>query len=98
MESNRMAKIVIDQPHDFEERHHAAGILVERLEYDLPLALDSMDNKAENAYAAWPERLYVIAAGGRIVYRGELGPFGFDPQEMEKALAAHLAGARGAPR
>ncbi len=91
MESNRKEKIVIDQPRDFEQRHEAARILVERLKYDLPLAIDSMDDRAENAYAAWPERLYVVAAGGRIVYRGGLGPFGFDPQEMEKALAAHLA-------
>jgi hypothetical protein len=92
MDSNRKEKIVINQPRGFAERHEAARILVDRLHYDMPLALDAMDNPAENAYAAWPERLYVIAAGGRIVYRGGLGPFGFDPQEMEKALAAHLAG------
>ena len=96
MESNREEKIVIDQPRGFEERRQAARILVERLKYDLPLAIDSMDNRAENLYAAWPERLYVVAAGGRIVYRGGLGPFGFDPQEMERALATHLA--RGAER
>jgi hypothetical protein len=92
MDSNRQERIVINQPRGFEERREAARILVDRLHYDLPLALDSMDNPAENAYAAWPERLYIVAAGGRIVYRGGLGPFGFDPQEMEKALAAHLAG------
>jgi hypothetical protein len=57
-----------------------------------------MDNKAEAAYAAWPERLYVVAAGGRIVYRGKLGPFGFDPEGMQKALARHLGDAGRAPR
>jgi Iodothyronine deiodinase len=98
MESNLQEKIVINQPRGFEERRDAARILVERLEYDLPLAIDAMDNRAENDYAAWPERLYVVAAGGRIVYRGGLGPFGFDPQEMEKALAAHLAATRGQAR
>ncbi len=92
MDSNVKDKVVINQPKAFEERHEAARILVDRLHYDLPLALDSMDNPAESAYAAWPERLYVIATGGRIVYRGGLGPFGFDPEEMEKALTAHLAG------
>jgi hypothetical protein len=89
---------VIKQPRAFEERRQAARILVERLKYDMPVAIDSMENKAESAYAAWPERLYVVAAGGRIVYRGGLGPFGFDPQEMEKALANHLATVRGAVR
>jgi hypothetical protein len=94
MQSNRKDGIVIDQPRSFDERREAARILVERLKFDLPVALDSMNNKAEAAYAAWPERLYVVAAGGRIVYRGELGPFGFDPSEMERALAAHLSGSR----
>jgi hypothetical protein len=91
MKSNREDAVVFNQPRSFEERRNAARILVERLEYDLPLAIDAMDNKAEAAYAAWPERLYVVAAGGRIVYRGGLGPFGFDPAEMERALTAHLA-------
>jgi hypothetical protein len=90
MESNRQDEIVIDQPESFEERRQAARILVERLHYDLPLALDSMENRAEAAYAAWPERLYVVDVGGRIAYRGGLGPFGFDPAEMERALAKLL--------
>jgi hypothetical protein len=84
--------VVIDQPRSLEERRAAAEILVERFEYDLPLAIDGMHNRAERAYAAWPERLYVVAKGGRIVYRGGLGPFDFDPAEMEQALAAHLSG------
>lgn len=86
LESNRKEGVVLRQPISFEERRQAARILVDRLHYDLPLALDSMDNRAEAAYAAWPERLYVVAKGGRIAYRGELGPFGFDPPGMEKAL------------
>jgi hypothetical protein len=90
MDSNRQEDIVIDQPRSIEERREAARILVERLGYDLPLALDDMANRAEDAYAAWPERLYVVAKGGRIVYRGGLGPFGFDAEEMEGALTAHL--------
>jgi hypothetical protein len=91
MESNREEKVILDQPRTFEERREAARLLVDRFEYGLPLALDAMDDKAEAAYAAWPERLYVVAKGGRIVYRGGLGPFGFHPEEMERALAAHLA-------
>jgi hypothetical protein len=98
MDSNRKDKIVIQQPRAFEERREAAKILVERLKFDMPVAIDSMDNKAEAAYAAWPERLYVVATGGRIVYRGGLGPFGFDPEEMEKALAAHLVAVRSPAR
>ena len=94
MQSNREEKIVLDQPRSFDERRAAAQILVDRLHYDLPLALDGMENRAETAYAAWPERLYVVEKGGRLAYCGGLGPFGFDVEEMERALAALLARGR----
>ena len=34
-----------------------------------------------------PERLYVIDEQGTIVYKGEPGPFGFHPEEVEAWLA-----------
>jgi hypothetical protein len=49
-----------------------------------------MDNPADKAYAAWPERIYVIGVGGRIVYKGGMGPFGFKPADAQEALAAYL--------
>jgi len=91
MESNREAGIVIDQPRSLAERREAAAILVDRFGYDLPLAIDPMEGPAETAYSAWPERLFVVGKGGTLVYRGGLGPFEFDPDEMERALADHLA-------
>jgi hypothetical protein len=94
MESNREEKIVIDQPKSFEERREAARILVERLHYDLPVALDDMEGRAETAYSAWPERLYVVDRGGRLAYCGAVGPFGFDVAEMERALSRLVAGPR----
>jgi hypothetical protein len=36
-----------------------------------------------------------LGRGGRVVYKGEMGPFGFLPEEAEKALADFLA--RGTP-
>lgn len=96
MESNRKDKVVFQQPKSFTERMEAAKILVERLHYKAPVAVDSMDNLADTAYSAWPERLYVIAPGGRIVYKGGMGPFEFKPEEAEKALGDYLA--RNAPK
>ncbi len=90
MESNRKDKVVFTQPKSFAERMEAAKILVERLHYKAPVAIDSMDNLADTAFSAWPERLYVLAAGGRVIYKGGMGPFEFEPEEAEKALAAHL--------
>jgi hypothetical protein len=91
MESNVKDQIVFKQPKQLEEREAAARILVDRLKYRIPVAIDAMDGPAENAFAAWPERIYLLGQEGRVVYKGEMGPFGFLPEEAERALADFLA-------
>jgi Iodothyronine deiodinase len=90
MDSNVEEKVVFDQPRTDEARRDAAKILVERLDYRMPVALDPIDDRVGKAFAAWPERIYIVGAGGRILYKGGMGPFQFHPDEAEKALAAHL--------
>ena len=51
--------------------------------YDI--LVDLMDNKAGAAYAAMPERLYVVLEG-KIVYEGLQGPFGYRMDEVELYL------------
>ena len=86
MESNRKDGFVFNQPQTMEERRTLARLLPERLKYRLPVALDPIAAPAEKAYAGWPERIYVIGKGGRIEYKAEPGPFGFDPQQAEASL------------
>jgi Iodothyronine deiodinase len=90
MDSNVEAEIVLDQPKTDDSRRDAAKILVDKLQYRLPLALDPIDDRVGKAFAAWPERIYVVGAGGRILYKGGMGPFGFHPEEAETLLAAQL--------
>ncbi len=78
---------MFSQPKRFEERKGLAKILVDRLGYRMPLAIDTMDRRTEKAFAAWPERIYILGAGGKVLYKGGMGPFGFHPEEAEKALA-----------
>jgi len=92
MDSNREEGFVFKQPRTLDERVKAASLLVGRLGLPLPLAVDGMDNALETAFAAWPERIYVLARGGRIAYKGGMGPFGFHPEEAEPALARLVAG------
>ena len=87
MDSNKTDQVVFKQPRVFAERHDAAKILVERLKYRMPVAIDAMDNRADQAFAAWPERVYILGAGGRVLYKGGMGPFGFLPQEAGERLA-----------
>jgi hypothetical protein len=91
MNSNRKEKLIFRQPQSFAERKGLAKVLVEKLGYRLPLAIDSIDNLADRAYAAWPERIYVLAQGGKVLYKARPGPFGFEPDEAEKALIASVA-------
>ena len=56
------------------------------------MALDPMNAPADRAYSAWPERIYVIETGGRIAYKAEPGPFGFEPEQAEKVLKRLLGG------
>ena len=88
MDSNVQERFVFDQPKTFNERKALAKVLVERLKYRLPLAVDTIDNHAGTVFAAWPERIYILGEGGRVLYKGEMGPFGFHPEDAEKALAA----------
>jgi len=88
MESNRKDGFVFKQPRTDDERRTAARILVERLHYRIPVALDPVDRRAEKAFAAWPERIYIIGRDGRVLYKGDTGPFGFKPEKAEARLAS----------
>ena len=90
MENNRKDQIVFKQPRLFAERRDAATILIERLKYRVPVAIDAMDNRADQAYAAWPERIYILGGGGRVLYKGGMGPFGFQPDEAGRKLGEVL--------
>ena len=91
MESNLRDQVVFKQPKTFAERRTAATMLVDRLKYRGPLAIDSIAGEAEKAYGAWPERIYIIGTDGKIVYKGGMGPFGFHPDEAERTLAELLS-------
>ena len=86
MHSNRKEGIVFQQPRNKQQRIEIAGACQLGLDLTIPLLIDNMDNAVEQAYAAWPDRLYIVAADGRIAYKGGMGPQGFKPREMEKAL------------
>ena len=48
---------------------------------------DSAD-AAATAYAALPDRLYLVGIDGRVAYAGGRGPWGFRPGELGKAIDA----------
>lgn len=89
MTSNETEGVCYRQPRTDEERLAIAKDFIERFGYNVPLVVDRMTNEAEKLYSAWPERFYVLDSGGRIVYKGRKGPFGFHPEEVEEWLTAN---------
>ena len=76
----------ITDPKTIQERRKAAGDCEEALKYGVKTYVDEMDDAVNKAYAAWPTRLYLIDSNGIIAYAGGLGPFGFSPSALKKAV------------
>ena len=72
---------------NFQERVEASKILLDHksAEDNYRLMVDLMTNKAGTAYAAMPERLYVVL-DGKIIYEGLQGPFDYRLDEVEEYL------------
>jgi type I thyroxine 5'-deiodinase len=92
MKSNVKDEVCYAQPKTLEQRVAIANDFTKRFKFPLPFGIDDMSNAANDAYAAWPERIYIIDESGHIAYRGGMGPFHYKPEEAR----AWLAGRYGA--
>jgi hypothetical protein len=86
---NKEKGIVFNQPKTFDERMKLAKTFVTKMDIETPTLVDDITNIGNACYAAWPERIYVIGTDGRIAYKGGMGPFKFDPDELEEFLNAN---------
>lgn len=84
--ANEAEGILIRQPLAFPERLAAARRCADALGLSIPMLVDGMDDAAMRAFAAWPERIYIVGTDGRVCYRGGQGPFDFKPDEARAAL------------
>jgi Iodothyronine deiodinase len=73
-----------------EDRFAAARAGLDRLGLTMPVLVDGIDDAVSNAFAAWPERIYVVDGRARIADTGGPGPFEFDPDASAAALEALL--------
>jgi hypothetical protein len=88
MKSNVKDDVCYAQPKTLEQRVAIAKDFTARFKFALPFGIDDMSNAADSAYAAWPERLYIVDETGHIAYRGGMGPFHYKPAEVREWLAA----------
>ena len=73
-------------PTTLAERCATAETCTTKLALRFPAVIDNLDNSTEEAYTAWPDRLYVIDREGRVAYKSKPGPYGFKPAEVEQTL------------
>lgn len=92
MQSNVRDGVLFRSPRDEAERESVAGACVRKLGIKFPALVDGFDNRAEMAYTGWPDRLYLISPGGRVLYKSKPGPFGFRPDELATAMRSSVGG------
>ena len=81
---------MFSQARSWTERQSVATECCSRLKLSMPCVVDTIDNQVDNLYASWPERMFIVDAQGRIAYAGKQGPWGFKPEEAERALRGLL--------
>jgi len=86
MGSNVREGVVFRNPRSDAERVQVADSCVRNLGIRMPALIDGIDNKVEQAYTGWPDRLYLIDKNGRVVFKSKPGPFGFHPSDLEAAI------------
>jgi type I thyroxine 5'-deiodinase len=83
---NEREGVLVHSTNSPDERASAASTCAVRLGIKPPALIDRPDDAVERAYAGWPDRLYLIDAAGRIAFKSEPGPFGFEPAKLQSAL------------
>jgi hypothetical protein len=90
MEENTHEGVCFPQPRTLPERRAAAQAMISALEIEMPVAVDDLDDAVAIPWGAWPERLYVIDARGRIAWQGGQGPMDFEPAHAREFLERHM--------
>jgi hypothetical protein len=90
--SGNPARLDVPEPVTLEQRRKVAASCQANL-FDgvVPLYVDAMDNKVSARYAAKPTRIYFIGVDGKVVYNPGIGPFGFNPDHLERVAEDYLS-------
>jgi hypothetical protein len=91
---NERDKILVKDPKTLAERRQVADDFAKQFQVTLPILVDAIDNPAEAAFAAWPDRIYVLDAAGTVAYKGGPGPGGFRVAEVPPVLKKLLDGTK----
>ena len=83
---NLAESILYPQHRTLQERAAVAEVCSLHLNISIPILIEEMDNAIDHAYAAAPDRLYLIGLDGKVAYQGGTGPYFLDLNEWEQAI------------
>ena len=86
MPQNQQQGIAIEDPKTFSGRAEVASTCSTKLHLSMPTLVDGMDDATNKAYAAWPDRFYVIGKDGKVILKSGPGPAGFKANELDEFL------------
>jgi len=90
-------RVCLNQPRTNDERKQAALLFRESHSLTIPLVMDGISDAFEAAFAAWPEQFFVVDDAGRLMFKAEVGPAGFDQEvlkRLEQAVEGCVCGVR----
>lgn len=90
VESNVAESVLFAQPETYDERVEVAQACMLGMDIKIPTLIDDMDDGVNAAYAALPDRLYLIDSEGRVAFKSGPGPAGFKPDDFEVAIKESL--------
>jgi len=90
VEENVESGILVKSPQTLQEKRAVASSCLVGLNIKFTALVDGMDNKVEQAYTAWPTRLYLIAKDGTVTWKSKPGPAGFVAAELAVAVENEL--------
>jgi hypothetical protein len=90
--SNERDQVIFGTPRSLGERTGVAVACQRALKIELPVLVDGLDDGVDEAYSAWPDRLYLVDREGRVAHKSAPGPFGFKPAPLGEALERVLGG------
>jgi type I thyroxine 5'-deiodinase len=92
MQSNIKEHVIFRNPTTSQERQTVASSCVRKLHIKIPALIDGIDNRVEQQYTAWPDRLFLIDRAGTVRYKSDPGPFGFDAKKLAASLSTIVKG------
>ncbi len=87
----RVRTDIVD-PKTMEERRTVASACQKTLlDGEMPLYVDTIDDRVSTMYTGKPTRIYLIGRDGRVVYNPGIGPFGFNPTHLGNEIELYLS-------